>query len=197
MTNLPRTRRPECAGFTLVEFLVALTIMATLMAVLTAVLMSSGHTQRRTMARAELQASARQTMELVATELRQAGSDPRIPPVGIVAVIAADSTSLHVRADLNGDGAIQTTEPSEEVTYTYNAGAETLSRDPGGGAQVLQTGVTMLRFTYFDASNQPLTALPLNATDCSLVHSIGVTFTCTAANSYPLTLATLVTLRNL
>lgn len=194
--TLPRSRRPRCAGFSLVELLVALTILSGVTGLLIAVLTSSEHTQRRTMARAEVQAAARQTMNLVTSELRQAGSDPRIPPVGVVGVIAADSTTLRIRADLNADGAIQTTEPSEEVIYSYNAVAQTVSRNPGTGAEVVQRGVTNLRFTYFDADNQPLTALPLSTADRALVHSVGVTFTCDAANSHPLTMTTLVTLRN-
>lgn len=183
-------------GFTLVELLVALTIMAALTVVLASVLIATLHTQRRTMSRAEVQGASRQTVALMATELRQAGSDPRIPPVGIVGVVAADSQSVHIRADLNADGAIGTAEPSENVTFSYDPNAQTVIRDPGTGAEVLQNNVTDLRFTYFDSANQPLTSLPLSATDCSLVHSIGLTLTCDASDSHPLTLTTRINLRN-
>jgi prepilin-type N-terminal cleavage/methylation domain-containing protein len=189
-------RRQTDAGFTLVELLVALSIMATVIGVLTAVLTGTMQTQRRTVSRAEVQGATRQTVALMATELRQAGSDPRIPPAGIVGVVAADSQSVHIRADLNADGAIGTAEPSENVTYTYNPNAQTVSRDPGTGAVALQNHVTNLRFTYFDSTNQPLTSLPLTAADCALVHSIGLTLTCDAPDSHPLTLTTRINLRN-
>jgi len=189
-------RRRNDEGFTMVELLVALSIMATVIAILAAVLIGSVHTQRETMSRAEIQAAARQTVALMATELRQTGADPRIPPVGVVGVAAADSTSVRIRADLNGDGAIGTTEPSEDVTYTYNPNTQTVSRNPGTGAQALQNHVTNLRFTYFDSEDAPLTSLPLSTTDRALVHSIGLTLTCDTPDSHPLTLTTRITLRN-
>ena len=196
MKDNDRMRRLECAGFSLVELLVAITIMAALTGILTAVLIASERTQRRTMSRAEVQAGGRQTITLMATELRQAGSDPRIPPIGVVGVVAADSQSVRIRADLDADGAIETTEPSEDISFTYDADAQVVYRDPGTGAEVLQNNVTDLRFTYFDSANLPLTTLPLSADDRSLVHSIGLTMTCDTRDSYPLTLTTRITLRN-
>jgi prepilin-type N-terminal cleavage/methylation domain-containing protein len=191
-----RVRRPADGGFTLVELMVAITIMAALTALLTAVLISSGHTQRRTMSRAEVQSASRQTIALMATELRQTGSDPRIPPVGVVGVVTADSQSVRIRADLDADGTIETTEPSEDITFSYDANGQTVLRNPGTGAQILQNHVTEFHFTYFDSSNQPLTSLPLSAADRALVHSIGLTLTCRTAESHPLTLTTRITLRN-
>ena len=131
MRNSDRTQRLPDAGFTLVELLVALSIMAALTALLAGVLIATMHTQRRTLSRADVQGASRQTVALMATELRQAGSDPRIPPVGIVGVVAADSQSIHIRADLNGDGAIGTAEPSENITFSYDPNAQTVVRDPG------------------------------------------------------------------
>ena len=40
-------------------------------------------------------------------ELRQAGADPSTPPVGVVGIVSADSVSIRVRADLNGDGVLR------------------------------------------------------------------------------------------
>jgi prepilin-type N-terminal cleavage/methylation domain-containing protein len=195
MTN-DHDPRPRCAGFTLVELLVAITIMAAVTGLLTGVLISAGHTQRRTLSRAELQGAGRQTLALMTTEIRQTGSDPHIPPIGLAGVLVASAQSVRVRADLNADGTIQTAEPSEDVTYTYDADSQTVYRNPGTGAQALQAGVTALDFTYFDSANQPLTSLPLSSSDRARVHTIGITLTCEARDSHPLTLTTLVTLRN-
>ncbi len=79
------------------------------------------------------------------TELRRAGADPNIPPVGIVGVSSADSVTVRVRGDLNGDGVIQTTEPSEDVTYSYVAATGVPSRNPGSGVQEV---LTCTRFEY-------------------------------------------------
>lgn len=197
MANTQRTPGRSSAGFTLVELLVSLTIFAVVAGVLTSVLVSANRTHRQTTHRAEIQAASRQALSLLTAELAQAGADPRIPPVGIAAIVAADAASVRVRADLNADGTIQTTEPSEDVTYTYNAGAGTLLRNPGSGAAVVLQNVTDLRFTYFDAADQPLSTLPLSATDRALVRSIGITLTSEDRDSHPFTHATRISLRNL
>jgi type IV pilus assembly protein PilW len=197
MVSTPRAPGRNSAGFTLVELLVSLTIFAVVTGVLTTVLVSANRTHRQTTHRAEIQAASRQALSLLTAELAQAGADPRIPPVGIPGIVAADSASLRVRADLNADGTIQTTEPSEDITYTYNAGAGTLLRNPGSGAAVVLQNVTGMRFTYFDAADQPLSTLPLSATDRALVRSIGITLTSSDRDSHPFTHNTRITLRNL
>jgi type II secretory pathway component PulJ len=176
--------------------MVALVIMAAVAGFLSAILVSSNRIHRRTTTQAELQSSSRQAVSLLTAELRQAGADPSDPPVGIVAIVSADSHSVRVRADLNADGAISTAEPSEDVTYTYDANAQRLTRDPGSGAAPLLEHVMNMRFTYFDATGQPLTALPLNAADRALVRSIGLSLTCEEGDSQPFTHTTQVTLRN-
>jgi prepilin-type N-terminal cleavage/methylation domain-containing protein len=196
MTNGNRPRLRKSDGFSLVELMVTLTILAAVAGILSSVLVSANRTHRMTTRRAEIQASSRQALALLTTELLQAGADPSIPPVGITAIVSADSVSVRVRSDINGDGTIQTTEPSEDVTYTYNPVAKTLTRNPGSGAVSALERVTNMRFSYFDANDQPLTTLPLSATDRALVRSIGVTLTCEDRDSHPFTHTTRITLRN-
>src|SRR5205085_3748369 len=147
---MTRARRHP-SGFTLLELLVTLTVLGMVLLVLSTIFVATNRTHRRVNRNANLQASARQTLSLMSTELREAGADPSVPAIGLVGIVSADSASLRVRADLNGDGAIQTTEPSEDVTYTYVAGSKTLQRNPGAGAADLLKNVTAMRFTYFDA----------------------------------------------
>ncbi len=197
IVSTPRAPGRSSAGFTLVELLVSLTIFAMVAGVLTTVLITANRTHRQTTHRAEIQGASRQALSLLTAELAQAGADPMIPPAGITGIVTADSTSLRVRADLNANGTIQTTEPSEDITYTYDAGAQTLSRNPGSGAAVVLQNVTDLRFTYFDAADQPLSTLPLSATHRALVRSIGITLTSSDRDSHPFTHDTRITLRNL
>lgn len=194
MTRSPRLRTET--GFSLTELMVTLTVLAAVVALLAGIMMSTHRTHQRTTTRAALQAASRQALSLMTTELRQAGADPRIPPAGIVGVMAADSTSVRIRADLNGDGAITTAEPSEDVTFAWDPVAKTLTRNPGSGEVAALERVTSLRFRYFDAASQPMTFLPLSAADRARVRTIAVTLTCEDRGSQPFTIDTRVTLRN-
>ena len=195
MNSNPIRIRPN-AGFTLVELMVSLMVLGLVVGALSTILISSNRMHQRTASRAELQASSRQAFSLMTAELRQAGADPSIPPAGIVGIVSADSTVLRVRADLNGDGAIQTTEPSEDVIYSFDPVAKKLLRNPGAGAVSALDRVTTMRFSYFNAAGQPLTPLPLSAANRALVNTIGVTVTCNHQQTHPFTLSTRVAMRN-
>lgn len=184
------------AGMTLVEILVGLVILSIVTAALSTILFSSTRLGASTSRRADVQGACRQALSLMTTEVRQAGADPRIPPVGIVGIVYADSVTLHVRADNSGDGVIQTVEPSEDVTYGFVDSTNTLNRDPGTGAVAVMTNVTAMRLTYFDAANTPLPALPLSASDAALVQSVGVSVTAQEGDARPFTISTRISLRN-
>jgi Tfp pilus assembly protein PilW len=161
------------------------------------ILMTSRRIHSTTTHRVDLQAASRQTMAMMTSELRNAGADPSEPPVGITALVTADSATVHIRSDLNGNGSIQTAEPSEDVTYQFNKGPGTITRNPGSGAVIILDKVTNMRLSYFDGNGTPLTVLPLSASDAALVRSIGITMTCTEGDAQPLTLTTRISLRNL
>lgn len=192
-----RSTTPSETGMTLVELMVVIGILGTILVAVTSILLSTNRQQSQTVRRAEIQGDSRQALELMTSEIRQAGMDPSNPPAGITGIVAADSTVLHVRADLNGNGVIQTTEPSEDVTYNYDPVQRVVTRDPGSGPATVLSNVTNMRLTYFDNTNLPVTPLPLSATDAARVHSVGLTITCQNRDSQPLTLSTRITLRNL
>jgi type IV pilus assembly protein PilW len=184
------------SGMTLIEVLVAIAILAVVATTLMTILFSSTHQGSRTSRRADVQGGCRQALSLMSTEVRQAGADPSIPPVGIVGVVSADSVSVHVRSDLNGDGVIQTAEPSEDVTYQYDVASGTLRRNPGAGPVVIVANVTSMALTYFDNTHTQILPQPLSATDAARVTSIGVTMTASEGDSRPITLTTTINLRN-
>ena len=194
MSQVHRNR--DAAGMTLVEVMVAIGIFAVVAGVLTTILLSSTRVGSRTSRRAEVQGGSRQTLSLISTELRQAGADPSIPPAGILGIVSADSVSVHVRADVSGDGIIQTAEPSEDVTYAWSSVSRVITRNTGSGAVPVLSNVTALRFRYFDETGAQLALLPLSAADAARVRAIGVTFTAEEGDSRPVTLTSRVTLRN-
>jgi Tfp pilus assembly protein PilW len=192
----PGTPIGPSSGISLIELMVTVVILGIIVLAVTGVLLTSGRAESRTMRRAEIQSSSRQALSLMATELRQAGADPASPPLGMAGIVTADVNLIRVRADLNGDRAIQTTEPSEDVTYSYNSGTRVLTRDPGAGAAPLLSNVTAMQLSYFDSANQLISPLPLSATNAARVNSIGLTVTSENRDSRAITLTTRINLRN-
>lgn len=190
------TLRPD-AGMTLVELMVTMVVLVVVLLIVSGILVSTNHLHQKTVRRAEVQGASRQGVSLMTTELRQAGADPGDPQIGLVGIVTAQANLVRIRADLNGDGVIQTSEPSEDITYSFDPVAKAILRDPGSGPQVLVPNVTAMTLTYFDAANQPLGPLPLSAVNAARVRALGLTVTSEDRDSRPLTLTTRIMLRNM
>ncbi len=180
-------------GVTLVELIMAVMIFGIVLAVLNGVFFSSNRLYGTTAVRAGQQMNARVGLSVMVTELRTAGCDPGL--AGFAPLLAAKADSAHVQADYDGDRAIETVEPSENVLYYYDAGQQAVIRDPGTGPQVMIRNVSSFSFTYFDATDQPL-ATPIAAADLDRVKSIGITLTTQTDRGGEVTADTRVTLRN-
>ena len=189
-------RRPA-SGFSLVELMIAISVLAVIVLAVTQILMTSGKAESRTVRRARIQGDTRQTMFLMATEIRQAGADPANPPIGVVGLATAEDRRIRVRADLNGNGVIETAEPSEDVTYAWDSTAKVITRDPGSGAAVVDSNVTAFAFTYFDNAGVPVVPTPLSAADAARVCQVGLTITALDKDSQPITLTSRIALRNI
>jgi type II secretory pathway component PulJ len=181
-------------GLTFIEVMITAVMLGTVLAVVSAVFYSSNDTYRETSRRVNLQRNARLGMDIMVKELRHAGCDPA--GVGVSAIIFASSDSLRIQADLDGDGVIETAEPSEDVTYFYNGVSQILFRDPGTGPQALVPNVSNLVFGYLDANNQPLGPLPLTPQTAAQVRSIAITITTRDREGEEVTLTTAAALRN-
>ncbi len=147
----PGVARLNEKGVTLVELIMAVLIFAIVLAVLNGVFFSSNRLYGTTAVRAGQQMNARVGLSVMVTELRTAGCDPGLQ--GVANMLSATGDSAHVLADYDGDGAIETVEPSETVLL--------LRRQPDGGYsgpwyrfQAMIRNVTAFTFTYFNANNQ-------------------------------------------
>lgn len=182
-------------GLTLVEVMMTLLIFATVLAVINSVFFTTQNLYSSTSQRADLQMSARSGLGVMVTELRSAGCDPTL--AGIAGLVSAAQDSVRFHSDLNGDGAITTNEPSEDVLYFFDADAQTLFRDPGTGPVAMVANVNAMTFAYFDANNQPLTPVPLSTANTARVRSVGIAITAEAPKGGEVTASTRVSLRNL
>ncbi|MGH7741695.1 MAG: prepilin-type N-terminal cleavage/methylation domain-containing protein [Candidatus Eiseniibacteriota bacterium] len=195
--RIHRRRRRHETGFSLVELMVVTVVLGMVVLVVSSVLMTSSKAESKTVRRAKVQGDTRQAMFLMTTEIRQAGADPANPPIGLVGLAAGDDRSIHIRADLNGNGVLETAEPSEDITYAWDSTAKVITRNPGSGAAVVDTNVTAMQFTYFDNTGAPVVPTPLSAVDASRVVSIGLSMTALDKDSQPVTLTARIALRNI
>ena len=184
------------SGMSLIELLITLAVLTAIMAVVTGVFLNTSRFEQRTVRRADAQTSLRQAITLMTTELRQAGVDPADPPIGLIGLVVAGTDSIRIRGDRNGNGVLETAEPSEQIAYRFDAANRRILRDPGAGPATLVNNVTALQLTYFDDTNTALTPLPLSAANAALVKSVGVTLTSEDRNGDPITLTSRILLRN-
>ncbi len=193
MSRNPDIRLRGRQGLTLVEMMMAMIVFGIVMGVITNVFFTTNTLYGRTSERAASQMTMRAALMLMTEELRRAGADP--DGSGLPPLVSAAVDTIHVQAEINDQPGIQTTEPSEDVTYYWDAAAGQLMRDPGTGPQAVLFNVTNFQLQYFDANNQVLPA-PLPAGLVGAVRSIGVTITTRTNRGGERTMTTRIGLRN-
>ena len=194
MKNVIRRLDTGNRGMTMVELMITTLIFGVVLAVLNSIFFSSNTMYARTNERIGMQMNSRMGLSILTTELRQAGCDPT--GMGVTGVVRATADTIRVQGDNNGDGAISTAEPSEDITYFFDNVTQTLNRDPGTGAAVIVPNVTNATFTYLDGSNNVLGPLPLDANLANRVRTVTVTLTTTSQDAGDITLTTSIALRN-
>ena len=180
----------------MVELMITTVALGIILAVLNSIFFTSNDMYARTNQRADIQMDNRLGMELMARDIRLAGCDPL--GVGVIGVARAAADTIHVRGDWSDppDGAIQTAEPSEDVTYFYDPAQQVIFRDPGTGPQPIVNNVSNLTLTYLDANNNVLGPLPLTAAQADRVRLVSIAVTTTSRDSGDMTLNNTILLRN-
>jgi len=158
------TKRTQ-AGFSLLEMIVAMTIMLVLMGIVTTLLSRSLSVRTRESQRTDALTSAQAALNVMSREIANSGfgiysgTNSRLASNGIV---TADSsaTQIHFRANIANDGPVNTTasvlttdDPGEDVTYFFDAGTNSIVRfDPNDTPQtsVVVNKISSVTFTYFD-----------------------------------------------
>ena len=193
--NYLRKMIDEKTGFTLIEVMLTTLILGVVLAVITGVFFSSNDLYGRTTRRANMQMNARLGLGVMTREIRQAGCDP--VGLGVPSVVYAAADTLRIQSDLDGDGTLQTIEPSEDVTYFYDSQAQILYRDPGSGPQVLVLNVRNMSIVYRDLNDNVLTPLPLSPEQTARIRSVTISLTAHGQKSEEFNLTTRVALRNI
>lgn len=181
-------------GLSLVELMVAITMFGIVIVVVFSFLTNSRRSYSDMSARVEQQQGVRAVLALMTREIRSAGCDPALAGFNVFQV--ADAAQFQCRMDLDGDGALEVTEPAEDVTYAFDAAAGELTRNPGSGPQTLLRGVTGVEFRYFDAAGVELAARPLIPDDRDRVRFVQIDIRGLSERGEPLNYVTRVFVRN-
>jgi type IV pilus assembly protein PilW len=163
-----RTRHKFNQGFTLVEILVALSIISI---VITGIIYSYSGQQKSELSQTqlvEMQQGIRAAMYMISAEIRMAGYDPhRVFSAGIINAGNGSNgnplTLTFVENDTDTDpGALVTV--SYELYDAYSDGDNDIGRQKGGLKQAIAENIQSLTFTYLDSDGAVLTApVDLNA----------------------------------
>lgn len=139
--------------------------------------------------------NARIVLEVLSRELRMAGYNPTGARFDGLVVTP---TSLHIRADVNGDG--ETNGPDEDIHYTYDAASQQIVRRTPRGQEPLAEHIQALTLVALDQEGKPTTVR-------ASIRQLRLTVTARAAGAETAsavsrgprtyTLSTLVNLRNL
>ena len=129
-----------------------------------------------------MQQNVRAGMDMMAREIGMAGYDPQGVNIDSISAnnftgVTVNASQLQIQADLDGNGAIDTTS-QENVIYVSDTANKQITRNIGGGAQSFVENVQSFTFVYLDG-NGSVTATSAN------VRRIQVTITGITAKPDP------------
>lgn len=157
MIYSPKSRE---SGFTLVELLIAMLISLILLSAISAAFISQRRSYDVQEQISEMVQNARAAMDMIGREARMAGYDPSgamqktNPAYTDFVGIPYNTSQLELIADINGDGAIDTTS-EEDITYSYDSANLQIDRNIGAGNQPFAENIQAFSFAYLDSSGNP------------------------------------------
>jgi len=159
--------RNQQQGFSLIELLVAMTIMAILMGVASALLYRGIGVRSRESRRTDALTSTQAALNLLSREIANSGfgiyddATTTNPNNGIL-LADSDATRIHFRANINNVGpgpfnptctAVCTSDAGEDVTFFFDPATSSIVRyDKNGNPQtsVVVNRISSVAFSYYD-----------------------------------------------
>ena len=159
-----RTARQKESGFSLIELIVAMTIMLLLMGVVSMVLSKTMGIRSREGRITDALASSEAALNVMSREISNSGfgirsaASARTADNGIL-IDDSGSNRIHFRTNLTNTAPYsdtmepgETTDPGEDVTYFFDDTTKSIVRyDPNGtGTSVVVNKISNVTFKYFD-----------------------------------------------
>jgi len=177
-------------GFTLVEILITMLISSFILAAAFTIFANYSRTNTIQTVTTDIQQDIRAGISFMEQDIRNAGLNPRELTTG-VGFTAASSTTFTFNSDNDFNGLVAVddlstagvdetvTSPDEQITYTFNAVAGTLTRTNLAGTQTLLNNViniapNLTRFQYFDTRNNLIAGDPIPAASLENIRSVNI-----------------------
>jgi type IV pilus assembly protein PilW len=172
-------------GFTLVEILVAMSVMTIVTGAIYGVFFSSNRSYRTQERVVDAQQKVRMGIDFMMRDIRMAGYDPKGNATDAVegggaGIKSATATQIRFASDMDMDGTIEEAN-RERVTYTYDADTnevlQILYEGTGSESeQTLMDDVSALSFGYLDKDGT--VAVPVDAANLANIRTVVVVITC-------------------
>lgn len=164
-------------AFTLVEVLVATSLLAIVLAGILAAYLFVGRNLTRLVNLQQQEVESRRTLSTFTQDLSAA-----------IQLSTATPTQLVITKPTGGG--------TTSVTYTYSAGAGTLVRTEGAQTQNLLSGLTAFSISYFNEAGNPVTSSPQSVKAVELTYSSAVGSALSGTRASYTTVSPRVLLRN-
>ena len=135
------------SGFSLIELLIAMTLGLVVLGAISSVFLGQRQTYGTQEQITDMVQTARAAMDMMSREIRIAGYNPANAGFN---GITYDSSQLQIQADINGDGNTSS-DPNENITYTYDAENFRIDRNTGSGGQPFAENIEAFNFVYLEA----------------------------------------------
>ena len=141
-------------GFSLIELLVAMAVSLVILGAMYSVFIGQNRTFSNQESIVDVQQSVRAGMDMIVREVGMAGYDPvRVNVDSSTANnfngVTVNALQLQIKADLNGDGVIDTSN-EETIVYAFDAANKQITRTIGIDTQPFVENVESFTFEYLD-----------------------------------------------
>lgn len=160
--EMSMSRFKNDAGFTLIELLVSMAIGLSVIAAVAGTFTAQTRQNNAEEQIAQMQQNVRGALDLMLREIHMA----KYNPAGTTAFLSGygvtyNASQLEVKADINGDGVINTSSGSvEDIIYAHDSTNLYITRKLGssGTAEIVADNITAFTFNYYDANGSAVTS---------------------------------------
>ncbi|HOO90587.1 MAG TPA: prepilin-type N-terminal cleavage/methylation domain-containing protein [Syntrophales bacterium] len=172
-------------GFTLVEILVAISVMGIAVGAIYGIFIASNRSYQTQDHVAEAQQGVRIGTDFMVRDIRMAGLDPL--ETEVPGIEEATATKIRITYDTDMNGIIDNPQNEERITYEYDAANDRLRRCLYEGTaseswQTLISDVSALSLVYLDTNGNTI-ASPVVTADLASIKTIVISMTCDGTDS--------------